>query len=62
MPWFERADICAAMTRFVADNPAAVDPTEARRDIRSKLDELKASYATRRALLLERIAAYREAK
>ncbi len=59
LPYFERADICAAMTRFIAANPGATDPVEAQRDIRARLDELKSNYAARRELLLERITTYR---
>jgi hypothetical protein len=62
LPYFERADICAAMGELLDDNPGAIDPEEAQRDIREHLELLHDSYAARRATLLDRIAAYRAAQ
>ncbi len=55
LPWFERPEICAAMTELVGENPAATDPTEAQRDIREHLDQFRDEYESRRSLLLQRI-------
>jgi len=55
LPWFERPEICAAMTELVGENPGATDPTEAQRDIREHLDLFRDQYETRRTFLLERL-------
>jgi hypothetical protein len=55
LPYFERPEICAAMTELLASNPAASDPAEAQRDIREHLDLLQGDYQSRRVLLLTRL-------
>jgi hypothetical protein len=57
LPWFERADICSAMTELLDDNPGASDPAEAQRDIREHLDLLRDEYESRRLFLQERLDA-----
>jgi hypothetical protein len=59
LPWFERPEICAAMTELVQDNPGASDPAEAQRDLREHLAALRDQYESRRTLLFDRIEAYR---
>ena len=55
LPWFERADICQAMTELIGENPGASDPTEAQRDIREHLDLLRDDFVNRRAFLQTRL-------
>jgi hypothetical protein len=55
LPWFERGDICTAMTELIEDNPAAADPIEAQRDIREHLDLFRDEYESRRTFLLQRL-------
>ncbi len=62
MPVLARPGVSAAMVRLVNDNPGAVDPTEAARDVGASLDGLRNAYRARHALLLERIATYRGAQ
>lgn len=62
LPYFARPEICAAMGELLEDNPGAIDPEVAQSDIRDHLDLLLQSYQARRALLLERIDAYRAAQ
>ena len=52
---------CAAMVELIDANPAAASCEVARADIQAHMDELLDQLATRREVLLERIAAYREA-
>ena len=59
LPWFARADICAAMVRLLQENPGAIDPAVAQADISWSIDNLDNAFASRHALLLARIAAYR---
>ncbi|HEU5056012.1 MAG TPA: CotH kinase family protein, partial [Kofleriaceae bacterium] len=56
LPYFERPEICAAMTELLSSNPAASDPSEAQRDIREHLDLLRDDYQRRRAFLRNRLA------
>ena len=53
------ADVCAASVELSA--PARANPVLAQQQIRDTLDDLRASYQARRALLLSRIAAYHDA-
>lgn len=62
MPFLDRPGLSAALVRLVDDNPAAVDPQEAKRDVREHLDSLASSYRARRDLLLARIQSYRESQ
>jgi hypothetical protein len=62
LPFFQRPEICAAMTNLLASNPGATDPVVATADIQGRLDALKTSYQARRNLLLSRIATYRAAQ
>lgn len=55
LPFFERPEICQAMTELVDDNPGADQPAEAQRDIREHLDLTRDEYETRRTLLEGRI-------
>ena len=55
LPYFERPEICAAMTELLSANPAASDPAEAQRDLREHLDLLRDDYQTRRVLLETRL-------
>ncbi|MCP4448067.1 MAG: hypothetical protein GY811_22440 [Myxococcales bacterium] len=61
MPILSRPGVSAAMVRLVADNPEAIEPGEAQRDVAVKLGELSSQYRARHAVLLERISSYREA-
>ena len=62
MPVLSKPGVSAAMVRLVNDNPAAVDPAEAKRDVAASLAQLRDAYRSRHALLLQRIAAYRGAQ
>ncbi len=55
LPYFERPEICAAMTELVSANPGASEPAEAQRDLREHLDLLHDDYETRRVLLRNRL-------
>jgi CotH kinase protein len=55
LPYFERPEICQAMSELVAANPGAAEPTEAQRDIREHLDLLRDQYMSRRTFLLGRL-------
>lgn len=59
LPWFERADICAASVKLLEANPGATDPEVAQADISNAIDNLDAAFTNRHALLLSRIATYR---
>jgi hypothetical protein len=59
LPWFERADICAASVKLLEANPGATDPMVAQADISQAIDNLDAAFTARHALLLQRIATYR---
>ena len=60
LPWFERPEICAAMTELVRENPGAIDPTEAQRDIREHLDVFRDEYESRRTFLQQRLDGLRQ--
>lgn len=62
MPILSKPGVSAAMVRLVEDNPAAIDPDEAKREVMSKLENLRTLYRERHAGLLERIATYRGAQ
>jgi hypothetical protein len=55
LPYFERPEICQAMTELTDANPGASDPAEAQRDIREHLDLLHDDYESRRVLLETRL-------
>ncbi len=59
MPILSKAGVSAAMVRLIADNPGAIDPEEAKRDVAAKLESLRSQYRQRHSLLLDRISAYR---
>ncbi len=59
LPFFDDPAIVAAMAGLVAGDPPAVDPVVATSDIRAKLSSLVILYASRRALLLDRIESWR---
>jgi hypothetical protein len=61
LPILARDGVSAAMVRLVEENPEAIDPAEAQRDVSAKLADLRDSYRSRHAELLARIAAYRGA-
>ncbi len=62
LPLLAKEGVSAAMVRLVADNPAAIDPLEAQRDVSAKLETLRGQYRARHAMLLQRIEAYRGAQ
>tara|TARA_R110002096_G_scaffold171490_4_gene344465 strand:+ start:84288 stop:86246 length:1959 start_codon:yes stop_codon:yes gene_type:complete len=61
LPILARDGVSAALVRLVEDNPGAVDPAEAQRDVSAKLEALRGLYRSRHGVLLERIGVYRGA-
>lgn len=61
LPMLSRDGVSAAMVRLIEDNPEAVEPAEAQRDVSAKLADLRNLYRSRHAELLARIATYRGA-
>lgn len=60
LPWFDRPEICGAMSVLLKANPEAADPEVAKTDILDKMNVLRTQYDNNFSKLEVRIKAYRE--